>query len=187
MANAVIRHEGVDPTVSADIGSAIKATVPEFAQRFIGAVQRGEFEVTPARAGEIAQSFTPSQKSAMLAYVEKPSDATRKELARQKVTERQANEYLTATAGETSPLAQSIVSGFGTVSDLTATEKAKIIPQVEKLVNAKLTGDKNRDAVVKSALYNKDVSDTTLTKLADMRTVAMQLDQIEKRIGNMDT
>ena len=36
-------------------------------------------------------------------------------------------------------------------------------------------------------MFNKDVSDTTLTKLADMKTVAMQLDQLESRLKGMDT
>lgn len=186
MANAVIRHEGVDPNVSADVGSAVRATVPEFAQRFLGAVQRGEFTVESAKEAAKSVEFSPAQKSAMAAYAEKPSDVTRKELKKQGVTESQANSYVAALSGEISPVAQSIADGYGNVADLTATEKAKVIPQVQKLIQAKLTGDEGRDAVVKSATYNKDVSDTTLTKLSDMKTVAMQLDQLEKKLSGMD-
>ena len=85
--------------------------------------------------------FSPSQKSAMANYAEKPSKDTRAELKAQGVTEAQANSYVAALSGEISPVAQSIADGYGNVADLTATEKAKVIPQVQKLVQAKLTGD----------------------------------------------
>lgn len=112
MANAVIRHEGVDPSVSADVGGAIRATVPEFAQKFLGAVQRGEFTVEQAKGAAKAVEFSPSQKSAMENYADKPSKDTRAELKAQGVTESQANSYVSALSGEISPVAQSIADGY---------------------------------------------------------------------------
>jgi hypothetical protein len=47
-----------------------------------------------------------------------------------------------------------------------------------------MTGDSWRDSVVKSALYKKDVSDSTLQKMTDMQTVAFQLDSIQERLAN---
>lgn len=78
----------------------------------------------------------------------------------------------------------SIANGVGDLSDLTPTDKKTILPQLEQIVNSRMTGDQWRDAIVKSALYKKDVSDSTLQKITDMQTVAFQLDWIQERLAN---
>jgi len=92
--------------------------------------------------------------------------------------------------GETEPEydanALSIANWVWDLSDLTATDKKTILPQLEKIVNSRMTWDKSRDAIVKSALYKKDISDSTLQKITDMQTVRSQLDGIEARLANQD-
>lgn len=78
----------------------------------------------------------------------------------------------------------SIANWVWDLSDLTPTDKKTILPQLEQIVNSRMTGDQWRDAIVKSALYKKDVSDSTLQKITDMQTVAFQLDWIQERLAN---
>lgn len=80
--------------------------------------------------------------------------------------------------------ALSIANWVWDLSDLTPTDKKTILPQLEQIVNSRMTGDQWRDAIVKSALYKKDVSDSTLQKITDMQTVAFQLDWIQERLAN---
>jgi len=79
--------------------------------------------------------------------------------------------------------ALAIANGVGDLADLTATDKKTILPQIEAIVNSRMTDDVGRNAIIKSALYKKDISDSTLQKLTDMESVKWQLSSIESRLS----
>lgn len=79
--------------------------------------------------------------------------------------------------------ALAIANGVWDLADLTATDKKAILPQIEAIVNSRMTDDAGRNAIIKSALYKKDISDSTLQKLTDMESVKWQLTSIESRLS----
>lgn len=84
-------------------------------------------------------------------------------------------------------LAQWILDWTSKLSDFTPTDKRKIIPELNKLIDAELTDDADRNLIIKSAVKKKDLSETALQKIQDMETVKFQLNTLEETLAKVDT
>ena len=91
------------------------------------------------------------------------------------------------TKWEYTELVKWLVEWVWQLSDFTATEKWKIIPELQEYIKTLETDDKDRNRIIKSTLSDKKPSDSAITKLQDMQTVKFQLDEIEKRLSAEST
>lgn len=71
------------------------------------------------------------------------------------LSENEQKAYLSSKkpAKQFSENAIAISNGIGSLSDLTPTDKQKILPELNEIIKSRQTGDANRDKIVKSALY----------------------------------
>jgi len=107
-----------------------------------------------------------------------------------KQTEQYLNNIGIDNDSKTNPnkdLAQWIIDWTSKLTDFTPTLKAKIVPELNKLINSQLTDDENRNIILKSSTKTKDISDTALQKIADMETVKFQLSNLEETLASADT
>ncbi len=65
--------------------------------------------------------------------------------------------------------------------------KEKVLPVLQKKIDSQLTGDEQRNAIVRSSVKNKEISDSSLQKIQDMQTVKMQLNSLEDTLKNVKT
>lgn len=83
-------------------------------------------------------------------------------------------------------IARGIIEGTSSLSDFTPTDKKAIIPVLNKLIESQETDDEDRNLLLKSSTFTKDISDTALQKISDMNTVKFQLDTIEENLAGQD-
>lgn len=84
-------------------------------------------------------------------------------------------------------LAQNIMDGIWSLTDLTPTARKDVLPELDRIIKAKSTDDKNRNMILKSAISTKEVDATSLQKLKDMETVKFQMSTIAKNLASQYT
>lgn len=86
-----------------------------------------------------------------------------------------------------SELVKWLVGWVWELSDFTATEKWKILPELQAYIKTLETDDADRNRIIRSSLNKKNPSETSLTKIQDMQTVRFQLDNLEDRLSDIKT
>jgi hypothetical protein len=79
------------------------------------------------------------------------------------------------------------MDGIGSLTDLTPTARKDVLPELDRIIKANSTDDKNRNMILKSAISTKEIDATSLQKLKDMETVKFQMSTIAKNLASQDT